>query len=70
LQKLFFEPGARGLGMARYMVVQALKAARAAGYRYCYLETISATINRRLTFDIPNRFNRNTGYCQAFKRNR
>ena len=30
---------ARGLGMARYMVVQALKAARAAGYRYCYLET-------------------------------
>lgn len=37
--KLFFKPGARGLGMARYMVVQALKAARAAGYRYCYLET-------------------------------
>lgn len=36
LQKLFFKPGARGLGMARYMVVQALKAARAAGYRYCY----------------------------------
>ncbi len=31
LQKLFFKPGARGLGMARYMVVQALKAARAAG---------------------------------------
>ncbi|MEE4483640.1 helix-turn-helix domain-containing GNAT family N-acetyltransferase [Serratia ficaria] len=39
LQKLFFKPGVRGLGMARYMVVQALKAARAAGYRYCYLET-------------------------------
>ncbi|AOE98401.1 MarR family transcriptional regulator [Serratia marcescens] len=39
LQKLFFKPGARGLGMARHMVVQALKAARAAGYRYCYLET-------------------------------
>jgi putative acetyltransferase len=39
LQKLFFKPGARGLGMARYMVVQAMKAARAAGYRYCYLET-------------------------------
>ncbi|USV02243.1 MarR family transcriptional regulator [Serratia entomophila] len=39
LQKLFFTPGVRGLGMARYMVVQALKAARAAGYRYCYLET-------------------------------
>ncbi|CAI0749285.1 Predicted acetyltransferase [Serratia liquefaciens] len=39
LQKLFFKPSVRGLGMARYMVVQALKAARAAGYRYCYLET-------------------------------
>ncbi|CAI0817274.1 Predicted acetyltransferase [Serratia quinivorans] len=39
LQKLFFKPCVRGLGMARYMVVQALKAARAAGFRYCYLET-------------------------------
>ncbi|MFI8415530.1 bifunctional helix-turn-helix transcriptional regulator/GNAT family N-acetyltransferase [Serratia sp. NPDC078593] len=39
LQKLFFKPQIRGLGMARYMVVQAMKAARAAGYRYCYLET-------------------------------
>jgi putative acetyltransferase len=39
LQKLFFKPCVRGLGMARYMIVQALKAARAAGFRYCYLET-------------------------------
>ena len=39
LQKLFFKPEIRGLGMARYLVVQAMRTARAAGYRYCYLET-------------------------------
>ncbi|MBU5899599.1 GNAT family N-acetyltransferase, partial [Vibrio cholerae O1] len=29
LQKLFFKPEIRGLGMARYMVVQAMRTARA-----------------------------------------
>ncbi|MCS3409530.1 bifunctional helix-turn-helix transcriptional regulator/GNAT family N-acetyltransferase [Serratia sp. AKBS12] len=73
LQKLFFKPEIRGLGMARYMVVQAMQAARAAGYRYCYLETTeqlkeAVGLYRSLGFSLLNERRGNTGHhgCAIF----
>lgn len=39
LQKMYFMPSLRGLGLGRRLVLQALDEARALGYRRCYLET-------------------------------
>ncbi|WP_261821629.1 bifunctional helix-turn-helix transcriptional regulator/GNAT family N-acetyltransferase [Pragia fontium] len=39
LQKLFFLPSVRGMGIARRMVLAALAFAAEAGYDYCYLES-------------------------------
>lgn len=39
LQKMYFMPALRGLGLGRRLVLQALAEARALGYQRCYLET-------------------------------
>lgn len=39
LQKMYFMPSLRGLGLGRRLVLQALDEARTLGYQRCYLET-------------------------------
>ena len=41
LRKMYFLPEARGLGAGSAMMARCLEAARAAGFRQCYLETLS-----------------------------
>lgn len=42
LRKMYFLPEARGRGFGRKVVERSLEAAKAAGYRTCYLETMSS----------------------------
>ncbi|MGL6006231.1 GNAT family N-acetyltransferase, partial [Aeromonas sobria] len=39
LQKMYFMPALRGLGLGKRLVLQAIDEARALGYQRCYLET-------------------------------
>ncbi|MGL6348998.1 MAG: GNAT family N-acetyltransferase, partial [Aeromonas sp.] len=39
LQKMYFMPSLRGLGLGKRLVLQAIDEARALGYQSCYLET-------------------------------
>src|SRR5688572_16833818 len=39
LRKMYFRPEVRGKGVGRRLLLHVLEAARAAGYRRCYLET-------------------------------
>ena len=41
LRKMYFLPEARGLGAGAAMMARCLEAARAAGFRRCYLETLA-----------------------------
>jgi putative acetyltransferase len=41
LRKMYFLPALRGLGAGRALMATCLDAARAAGFRRCYLETLS-----------------------------
>ena len=41
LRKMYFLPEARGLGAGAAMMARCLDAARAAGFRRCYLETLA-----------------------------
>lgn len=41
LRKMYFLPRARGIGAGSAMMAQCLKAAREAGFRQCYLETLT-----------------------------
>lgn len=41
LRKMYFLPEARGLGAGAAMMARCLLAARAAGFRQCYLETLT-----------------------------
>lgn len=40
LQKMYFLPEARGLGLGTQMMAKCLEFAKASGYRKCYLETM------------------------------
>jgi putative acetyltransferase len=40
LRKMYFRPGLRGTGMGTRLLEVILDAARKAGYRHCYLETL------------------------------
>lgn len=40
LQKMYFMPEARGLGIGKEMMTQCLEAAKSFGYHKCYLETM------------------------------
>ncbi|WP_159564959.1 bifunctional helix-turn-helix transcriptional regulator/GNAT family N-acetyltransferase [Budvicia diplopodorum] len=59
LQKLYFLPSVRGMGIARRMIVSALEFARQEGYRDCYLESTaelkeSITLYQSLGFELVN----------------
>jgi putative acetyltransferase len=41
LRKMYFLPEARGIGAGRAMMERCLDAARAAGFRRCYIETLT-----------------------------
>ena len=43
LQKLYFLPAIRGLGVGRTIVLRCLEVARQLGYKRCYLETLAAS---------------------------
>ncbi|QDY40817.1 GNAT family N-acetyltransferase [Candidatus Pantoea soli] len=47
LQKMYFLPQVRGLGLARGLALQALDYARQQGFRRCYLET-TASLTRAI----------------------
>lgn len=47
LQKMYFLPEARGLGVARALALQALEYGREHGFKRCYLET-TATLTRAI----------------------
>jgi putative acetyltransferase len=40
VRKMFFLPGARGLGLGRRLLLRVLEEARERGYKHCYLETL------------------------------
>ena len=42
LKKMYFLPEARGLGLGQKALDACLQAAKAKGYRYCYLETFNS----------------------------
>ncbi|KOC91406.1 GNAT family N-acetyltransferase [Winslowiella iniecta] len=47
LQKMYFLPGVRGLGLARTLALQAMDFARERGFQRCYLET-TASLTRAI----------------------
>ena len=50
LQKMYFLPQVRGLGLARALALQAMEYARQQGFRRCYLET-TGTLTRAIKLD-------------------
>lgn len=51
LRKMYFLPEARGRGLGRRVVGLCLEAAREAGYRTCYLETMSSMKEARRLYE-------------------
>ncbi len=47
LQKMYFLPEVRGLGLARRLAIQAMDYARESGFKRCYLET-TASLTRAI----------------------
>ncbi|MBK4726331.1 GNAT family N-acetyltransferase [Erwinia sp. MYb375] len=47
LQKMYFMPSVRGLGLARRLAIQAMDYARQQGFKRCYLET-TASLTRAI----------------------
>ncbi|WP_437610206.1 GNAT family N-acetyltransferase [Erwinia sp. V71] len=47
LQKMYFLPAVRGLGLARSLALQAMEFARERGFKRCYLET-TASLTRAI----------------------
>lgn len=73
LRKMYFRPELRGMGMGTKLLAVILDAARQAGYRRCYLETLgNMTDARRLYtrhgFEVMERPLGNTGHsgCNAW----
>jgi putative acetyltransferase len=51
LRKMYFLPEVRGLGFGQALLEKALEAARAAGFRRCYLETLTAMDRARALYE-------------------
>lgn len=50
LRKMYFLPELRGLGLGQMLIERCLDAARAQGFRYCYLETLEAMQQARALY--------------------
>ena len=57
LRKMYFLPEARGLGAGTAMMARCLDAARAFGFRQCYLETLTG-------MDAAMRLYERSGFCR------
>lgn len=73
LRKMYFRPELRGTGMGAKLLALILDAARDAGYRRCYLETLgnmteARRLYRRHGFEVIDRPLGNTGHsgCNAW----
>jgi putative acetyltransferase len=51
LRKMYFLPGLRGLGAGRALIERCLEAARAQGFRSCYLETLTNMATARALYE-------------------
>jgi putative acetyltransferase len=51
LKKMYFLPEARGLGLGQELIDLCLEAARAAGFRRCYLETLDLMHKARALYE-------------------
>ena len=51
LKKMYFLPAARGLGLGQELITRCLDAAREAGFRRCYLETLEAMHKARALYE-------------------
>lgn len=51
LQKMYLLPAARGRGLGKQLLERCLKAARAAGFRRCYLETMPQLTTARALYE-------------------
>ncbi len=73
LQKLYFDPAVRGLGLGRRLLTRCLKEAGTMGYKTMYLETVSqmasaVTLYQKLGFALLPQPMGNTGHtsCTVF----
>ncbi len=51
LRKMYFLPSARGLGLGRVLLDHILQAAKEAGYRRCYLETLKTMVQAQRLYE-------------------
>ncbi|MEZ6184936.1 MAG: GNAT family N-acetyltransferase [Planctomycetota bacterium] len=51
LRKMYLLPAGRGRGLGRALLARCLEAARAAGYRRCYLETLDGMQRARALYE-------------------
>ncbi len=69
LQKVYFSPQLRGLGLGKQILTLAIEGARSAGYRTLYAETVPHMIHaiglyERLGFELLNAPLGNTGHAE------
>ena len=70
LQKMYFDPVARGLGLGRQMIEQCLVFAKAQNFQLCYLETLpymkaAQKLYRKVGFDYVNGPMGSTGHTSC-----
>jgi len=62
LKKMYFLPEGRGRGLGQVILTECLKAAKALGYKYCYLETFN-TMTSAMKLYGKNGFKKISGPC-------
>lgn len=70
LQKMYFDPAARGLGLGRKMIDQCLDFAKSHDFHLCYLETLpymkaAQRLYRKVGFDYVDSPMGNTGHTSC-----
>ena len=62
LKKMYFLPEGRGKGLGQQILTECLKAAKAIGFKICYLETFN-TMNSAMKLYERNEFKKISGPC-------